>query len=136
MSFFLSKKWEDYQIIDKFFEIRIPMDNSAAEVDILLKILTRYMSRVEIMQAFILKNVSAKHLVDGWIVIEKESDFQIPRTMLKNSVQIPVPGLGLKAYGRVDLPLLVRWCFFDFADNSEANTWHVTYRPSKPCSTS
>jgi hypothetical protein len=41
------------------------MDNSAAEVDLLLKILTRYMSRVEIMQAFTLKDVSAKHLVDG-----------------------------------------------------------------------
>lgn len=38
---------------------------------------------------------------DGCIVIEKKSDFHILRTMLRNTAQIQVPGLDLKAYGRV-----------------------------------
>lgn len=38
---------------------------------------------------------------EGCIVIEKETDFQILRATLKTAKQIQIPGLDLKAYGRL-----------------------------------
>lgn len=38
---------------------------------------------------------------EGCIVIERQTDFQMLRTMLKAAKQVQVPGLDLKAYGRL-----------------------------------
>lgn len=38
---------------------------------------------------------------EGCIVIEKESDFKMLRMILKNAKQIQIPGVDLKAYGRL-----------------------------------
>ena len=38
---------------------------------------------------------------EGCVVIEKQSDYQFLRTILKNTTQIEIPGIELKAYGRL-----------------------------------
>jgi len=38
---------------------------------------------------------------EGCIVIEKKTDYQFLRAILKNSEQVEVPGIELKAYGRL-----------------------------------
>ena len=38
---------------------------------------------------------------EGCIVIEKKTDYQLLRTILRNSNQVEVPGIELKAYGRL-----------------------------------
>ncbi|MBN4080234.1 DUF2778 domain-containing protein [Beggiatoa alba] len=38
---------------------------------------------------------------EGCIVIEKKTDYQFLRSILKNSEQVDVPGIALKAYGRL-----------------------------------
>jgi len=38
---------------------------------------------------------------EGCVVIEKKTDYQFLRSILKNSEQVKVPGIELKAYGRL-----------------------------------